>query len=184
MNLPNLISIARICCVPIVIWLIVSGNLMAAFWVSVGAGLSDALDGIIAKRFNLITQLGMFLDPIADKALLMGLFITLGLQGYIPAWLVILVVFRDLLIICGAIVFHTLTHSLTMAPLKISKLNTLAQMLLVVGILGAGAYGFDAGPAVQILSLIVAFTTLCSGGAYVYLWSIKAAAYENDETNL
>ncbi len=180
MNLPNLITFARICSVPLVVWLIVDSNLLAAFWVTLAAGLSDALDGIIAKRFNMITELGTFLDPVADKALLVCLFISLAYQDHLPVWITILVVFRDLLIVGGALMFHTITHSLTMAPLKISKLNTAVQLVLVVGVLGIEGFGFDAGNGVLYLSLIVALTTICSGTAYVYLWSLKAMAYEGD----
>lgn len=181
MNVPNFISFVRICSVPVVVWLIVNNNLLAAFWVTLAAGLSDALDGIIAKRFNMITELGTFLDPVADKALLMSLFITLGYQEYIAGWLTILVVFRDLLIIGGALVFHTITHSLTMAPLKISKVNTVAQLVLVVGVLGIEGYGFDVGKGVEILTLVVACTTIMSGAAYAYLWSKKAVEFEDED---
>lgn len=184
MNLPNFISFLRICSVPIVVWLIVNHNLLAAFWVTLAAGLSDALDGIIAKRFNLITELGTFLDPVADKALLMSLFITLGYQEYISGWLTILVVFRDLLIIGGALLFHTITHSLTMEPLKVSKLNTAAQLVLVVGVLGIEGYGFDGSIGVDILTYLVALTTVLSGAAYAYLWSKKAVDYEDEENRI
>ena len=184
MNLPNLISFLRICSVPIIVWLIVNNNLLVAFWLTLAAGLSDALDGIIAKRFNLVTELGTFLDPVADKALLMCLFISLGYQEYIAGWLAILVVFRDLLIIGGALVFHTITHSLTMEPLKISKLNTAAQLVLVVGVLGIEGYQFDVGKGVEVLSYLVATTTLLSGAAYAYLWSKKAIDYEDEENKV
>ena len=179
MNLPNLITFARICCVPVIVWLIVNNHLLASFWVTLAAGLSDAADGIIAKRFNRVTELGTYLDPIADKALLMCLFIALGHQGYIEVWLVILVVFRDVLIIGGALLFHTITHSLTMEPLKISKVNTATQLVLVVGVLGIEGYQFEAGNVVDILTLIVALTTISSGAAYVYVWSGKATDYED-----
>lgn len=168
---------------PLVVWLIVNGDLLAAFWVTLAAGLSDALDGIIAKRFNLVTELGTFLDPVADKALLVCLFVTLGYQGYLPIWISILVVFRDLLIVGGALLFHTITHSLTMSPLKISKLNTALQLILVVGVLGIEGYGFDAGESVVYLTFLVAVTTIWSGTAYVYLWSMKAAEFEGEETS-
>ncbi len=166
---------------PLIVWLIVDNSLLAAFWVTMAAGLSDALDGIIAKRFNLVTELGTFLDPIADKALLVCLFVTLGHQGYIAIWLTILVVFRDLLIVGGALLFHTFTHSLTMSPLKISKVNTAVQLVLVVGILGIEGYGFEADGGVEWLTFIVALTTIWSGAAYVYLWSKKAAEFEGED---
>ncbi|MDP6926510.1 MAG: CDP-alcohol phosphatidyltransferase family protein, partial [Rhodospirillales bacterium] len=111
MNLPNSITLARLFCVPVVVWLILVDRMGAAFWVSFAAAISDAIDGIIAKRFRMETVLGGFLDPIADKALLVCVYIALGYEGYLPEWVVILVVFRDALIIGGALLFHTLTQS-------------------------------------------------------------------------
>lgn len=181
MNVPNFISLARICCVPIIVWLILKNDLSLAFWVTIAAAISDALDGIIAKQFHCETNLGAFLDPIADKALLVCLFIALGYQGHIDMWLVILVVFRDLLIIGGALMFHTLTHSLTMAPLMISKVNTVAQFVLAVGTLGIAAFQLNIGAVLPVLVWGVALTTVWSGTAYVYLWSRKADAYERED---
>lgn len=179
MNVPNLISLLRICMVPVIIWLIMGDNLLVAFWITVAAALSDALDGIIAKHFNCQTELGAFLDPVADKALLVCLFITLGVQSYIPLWLVYLVVFRDLLIVGGALIFHTITHSLKMEPLKISKVNTAVQLGFVVGILAIEGYGLDITRIRAILTIGVALTTVFSGVAYVYLWSQKVSEFEN-----
>ncbi len=152
-----------------------------AFWVAVAAAISDALDGIIAKHFDCVTELGAFLDPIADKALLVCLFITLGVQDYIAMWLVYLVVFRDLLIVGGALIFHTITHSLKMEPLKISKINTVVQLGFVVGILAIEGYGLDIDGFRAILTSGVALTTLLSGTAYVYLWTRKVAEFENNK---
>ena len=121
MNLPNSITLARLFCVPVVVWLILVDRMGAAFWVSFAAAISDAIDGIIAKRFRMETLLGGFLDPIADKALLVCVYIALGYEGYLPEWVVILAVFRDALIIGGALLFHTLTQSLSMKPLGCGK---------------------------------------------------------------
>ena len=123
MNLPNFITFARICSVPLIVWLIVNNHLLAGFWVTLAAGLSDAADGIIAKRFNRITELGTYLDPIADKALLMCLFIALGHQGYIDVWLVSLVVLRDGIMFGGAVLFINLTDSLPQEHPNIRKDN-------------------------------------------------------------
>ena len=104
LNLPNLISLARLLMVPLTIWLIFEDRYTAAFWVFIGAGLSDALDGYIAKRFDRRTRLGALLDPAADKTLLAGMYVTLGLAGQLPGWLVVLVILRDFLIILGFVV--------------------------------------------------------------------------------
>ena len=86
MNVPNLITFARLCVVPVIICFIINDDLWLAFWLTVAAAISDALDGIIAKQFDCITRLGAFLDPIADKGLLVCLFIVLGHQGYTDCW--------------------------------------------------------------------------------------------------
>ena len=166
-NAPNLITLARICAVPLLVWLILTGQLAAAFWVFVAAGVSDALDGYIAKRFNLVTLLGAFMDPVADKALLVAAYITLGHAGYIETWLVILVVFRDILIIGGVILFHTLGRPLEMSPLLISKANTLMQILLIATVLAETGIGVPETDYIPVLSYIVAITTVASGAAYL-----------------
>src|SRR5688500_12469917 len=90
MNLPNAITIARILAVPVLIWLIVSGEYLLAFWLFVLAGISDGVDGFIAKRFDQRTELGAYLDPIADKLMLVSIYVSLGLLRVLPPWLVIL----------------------------------------------------------------------------------------------
>lgn len=174
MNIPNLISLARLAAVPVIIWLILDGDLKIAFWLFLAASLSDAVDGIVAKQFNMETVFGSYLDPIADKALLVGAYLTFGFEGYLKTWLVILVVFRDLIIVGGAILFHTVTQSLTMQPLMISKANTLFQLLLAIGVLWIEAYGIEDGLALEVMGYIVAATTLWSGTAYVLTWSHRA----------
>ncbi len=178
MNLPNIITFARLCSVPIVVWLILSGQVMAAFWVFFVAALSDAVDGIIAKHLNAETVFGAFLDPIADKALLVAAFLTLGHVGLIQTWLVIMVVFRDLVIVGGAVLFHTVTQSLTMQPLMISKVNTFVQLVLALAVLFVEAYAVEDGFSIEVIGYIVAVTTLWSGTAYVITWSQRAAAME------
>lgn len=178
MNVPNVISIGRLLCVPILILLVLNDLIIAAFWLFIAAGVSDAVDGFIAKRFNIETTLGKFLDPLADKALLVSTYITLGNIGLIEIWLVIMVVFRDALIIGGAILYETLTHSLTVEPLMISKINTVAQIGLAAAALGVKAYGVNGGMIIDILITVVAATTLLSGAVYVMTWGQRAAAME------
>lgn len=177
-NIPNLISLGRLLCVPVTVWLVLNGNLLAAFWLFVTACISDGADGFIAKRFNCETVLGGYLDPIADKALLVSVYLTLGNEGYLAAWLVILVVFRDALIVCGAYLFQLLYQRLTIHPLVISKINTTFQFILAAAILGMKGYDIDDGLIIDLLSYIVAATTFLSGSAYVVIWSRRAAAME------
>ena len=184
MNLPNSITLARLFCVPVVVWLILVDRMGAAFWVSFAAAISDAIDGIIAKRFRMETVLGGFLDPIADKALLVCVYIALGYEGYLPEWLVILVVFRDALIIGGALLFHTLTQSLSMKPLMISKINTTAQLLLAMLVLASEAFALNDSPGREIMVYIVAATTFASGFAYVVGWTRLASEIEKADGDL
>ena len=169
-NIPNLITLARIFAVPLLVWLVIHGEFAAAFWVFVLAGVSDALDGFIAKRFGFVTKLGTYLDPIADKALLVSAYITLGQAGHIHTWLVILVVFRDVLIIGGTILLHTLDRPFEMRPFFNSKLNTLMQILLIAVLLGNLGIGIPDFGSLPSLAYLVGFTTVFSGLAYMGHW--------------
>lgn len=181
MNLPNSITLIRLFCVPVIVWLIIVDQMGGAFWVSLAVSISDAIDGIIAKRFKMVTVLGGFLDPIADKAFLVCVFIALGHEGYLPAWLVILVVFRDLLIVGGAVLFQTLTQSLKMSPLIVSKINTAAQLLLVVLVLAGEAFELYFESMRYVLVYLVGATTLWSGIAYVVRWTQLASDLEQSD---
>ncbi|MGE0652500.1 MAG: CDP-alcohol phosphatidyltransferase family protein [Alphaproteobacteria bacterium] len=178
MNIPNFISLARLFSVPVLVWAISEGRMMLAFWLFVAAGISDAVDGFIAKRFNFATKLGSFLDPLADKALLVSMYIVLGLENHLPTWLVILVVWRDLLIIGGAMLYHTLTQRLTMEPLLVSKVNTLAQIILAGYVLATRALGVADIWVFKALVGLVALTTVVSGASYVVRWIQKAGSME------
>lgn len=182
MNLPNVISLGRLLAVPVAVWLVLSEQLLVAFWVFVAAGVSDAVDGFIAKHFDAETEFGRYLDPIADKVLLVSVYLALGNEGYLETWLVIMVVFRDALIVGGALLFQTLTQSLTMQPLMVSKVNTVTQIVLAAAVLGVHGYAIAgdgvAEDVVEVLVYAVTVTTLLSGGAYVVTWSRRAAAME------
>ncbi len=182
MNLPNVISLGRLLAVPVAVWLVLSDQLLVAFWVFVAAGISDAVDGFIAKRFDAETEFGRYLDPIADKVLLVSVYLALGNEGYLETWLVIMVVFRDALIVGGALLFQTLTQSLTMQPLMVSKVNTVTQIVLAAAVLGVNGYAIAGDGVVEgvveVLVYAVTVTTLLSGGAYVVTWSRRAAAME------
>lgn len=177
--LPNLISLARIGIVPVVIWALLDGRTDLALWLFLLAGVSDAVDGYLARRFDARTEFGGYIDPIADKALLMSVYVTLGHLGELPNWLVILVVFRDMLIVGGVILLQTMGYKVAMAPLLISKANTVAQVGLVLAVLGGtvlaqAGYPWIGGWPVEVLTTLVACTTLFSGAAYVWIWGSRA----------
>ncbi|HEV2336528.1 MAG TPA: CDP-alcohol phosphatidyltransferase family protein [Stellaceae bacterium] len=171
LNLPNLITLARLLSVPLTIWLIFNARYGAAFWVFFGAGVSDALDGYIAKRFDRRTRLGALLDPAADKAMLAGVYVSLGLAGQLPAWLVGLVVLRDILIVLGFVLIQASDASRQLGPHFVSKLNTLMQIVLVGFVLARLGLGIGTGLAASVLIAAVAVTTVLSGVVYLVLWA-------------
>ncbi len=177
--LPTALTLARLCAVPVTIWLILRGAFGVAFWVFVAAGVTDALDGAIARWFDARTTIGGYLDPIADKALLVSVYIALAAQGLVPIWLTILVVFRDLLIVGGVLLSHTLGQPVVMAPLTISRLNTVAQIGLAALVLAAGGLGIAESPVTAMMVAVVAVTTAVSGAAYAVQWVRRLAGLES-----
>ena len=170
MNAPNIISLARLLSVPFIVWLILSGHLKAAFLMFLAAGISDAVDGFIAKRFGSISRLGHYLDPLADKVLLVAIYVTLGVGGQLPLWLVILVVSRDFLIVGGALLSLALDLPYRLQPAVVSKFNTVAQITLAALVLGELAYDLDLAGVTGIALWLVAATTVASGGTYLVDW--------------
>ena len=181
MNLPNLISLARLLLVPVTVWLLVANEMMAAFWVFVAAGLSDAVDGFIAKRFNMSTELGRYLDPLADKALLVSVYVTLGIRGVLPDWLVILVVTRDVLILGGMALALMLSMPLPLRPAIVSKVNTALQIILAATTLMGAGFALPIETLTMPLVYAVAALTVLSGAYYLARWMRASAALGKSE---
>ena len=137
LTLPNVITFARLCAVPLSVWLVMEHQFAQAFFLFVAAGLSDAVDGWLARRNGGGNSVGALLDPVADKALLVTMYVTLAAVKVLPDWLAILVVFRDVVIVGGVVVLSLLGHSVLIRPLYISKLNTALQIVLVAAIAAA-----------------------------------------------
>jgi cardiolipin synthase len=169
-SVPNLITLLRLLLVPLAVWLILAERYGTAFWVFVAAGASDALDGYIAKSFDQRTRLGALLDPAADKALLAGVYVTLGLAGQLPGWLVILVILRDFLIVLGFVVIQTVASPSQLGPIFISKLNTLMQIALVGFVLARLGLGVEASMLTWVLIVVTGTTTVLSGLSYLLRW--------------
>jgi cardiolipin synthase len=165
-NLANLITVSRLLMVVPLVWLIVSDRLQAAFWLFLAAALSDALDGFIAKRFNAKTNLGSYLDPLADKVLLDGIYVALAMGQWLPVWLVALVLGRDLLIVAGVALIRRRHATFRPKPLLIGKINTFAQILLAACALGHLGGWMELAATVKFLIIVVALTTLLSGAGY------------------
>ncbi len=129
-SLPNLITIGRILLVPVTVWLIINHQYLLALLAFLAAGISDGVDGYIARRFNQRSELGAYLDPIADKALLVSIYVSLAILEVLPTWLAIIVVTRDVLIVGAVVLAWVMGRPLDMKPLWISKVNTVAQIVL------------------------------------------------------
>ena len=170
MNLPNFITIGRILLVPITVWLIISGEFSFAFIAFVAAGVSDAVDGFIAKRFNQRSELGSYLDPIADKALLVSIYVSLGLLKFLPAWLVILVVTRDVLIVGAVVLAWVVNKPMPVAPSMASKVNTAGQIILAGVVMGLLALNISLNPLLFAGFALVAILTFGSGALYMRDW--------------
>ncbi len=170
LTVPNVITLARLCAVPLAFWLVIDHAMGAAFGLFVAAGASDAVDGWLARREG-PTRLGAMLDPVADKALLVTMYVTLAAVGALPSWLATLVVFRDLVIVGGIVVLAQLGQPVAIRPLFVSKVNTMLQIVLVAFTLFLAGFALS-GPAADAASLAliwtVAASTLVSGVAYVW----------------
>jgi cardiolipin synthase len=177
-NIPNSLTLVRIVLVPVVVWLIIDHEMTAAFLLFLLAGFSDAADGYIAKRYGWRSELGAYLDPIADKALLVSIYVTLGLAGHLPVWLVIAVVSRDILIVGAVVLSWMLSRPLTMHPLLISKVNTFAQIVLAGLVLAELGLGLGLEPVVKVLIWVTGALTILSAAAYFWAWLGHMAAYE------
>lgn len=170
MTIPNFITIARLLAVPLIVWLMIADRFVEATLLFVVAAVSDAVDGFVAKRFGAASELGAYLDPIADKALLVSVFVTLGFKGAVPAWVVVLVVSRDLFIIGGLLLAYILSNPMEVRPLWVSKANTFAQILLIAFVLGEKTGAPMPGPMLGAAVLAVAALTVASAAAYLIEW--------------
>jgi len=173
-DIPNLICVVRILLVIPIVVLLLRGEFAAGLMLFALAGASDGLDGFLARHFDWHSRLGAILDPLADKLLMVCTYASLGWLGLLPWWLVAMVLARDALIISGALAYHRLCGEVEMEPTRISKANTLFQILLVLLVMlvqaGLGAPGW----VLDAMIFIVAWSTLLSGGNYVWEWSHRA----------
>jgi cardiolipin synthase len=170
MTIPNFITIGRLFLVPLVIMMIVQGHWQMAFGLFVVAGLSDAVDGYLARHHGMASELGAYLDPIADKALLVSIYLALAIVAIIPAWVAIIVVFRDVVIVSAVILAWVLGNPMEIRPFLISKLNTAAQIAFAAALLAAKAFGVSLGMWFDVSVTAVAALTLVSAAAYLAFW--------------
>ncbi|KAB7623209.1 CDP-alcohol phosphatidyltransferase family protein [Alkalilimnicola sp. S0819] len=177
-TLPNLISFARLLLVGPILWLMLQGRYQLALGLFLLAGLSDGLDGYLARRFAWQSRLGGFLDPLADKLLVTSSFVVLASQGLLPVALAVVVLLRDLVIVLGALAFYRLRGAFAAEPLPVSKLNTVLQLLVVLAVMLPPAWWWLAEPwrpeILRGLFLLTLATVVTSGVSYVLRWGRRA----------
>ncbi|MDQ6967114.1 MAG: CDP-alcohol phosphatidyltransferase family protein [Mariprofundaceae bacterium] len=178
LNVPNMLTLARIIMTPVIVYMVLSDQAWLALVLMVIAGITDMLDGAIARYFNLRTTVGAYLDPMADKILLISLFVTLFIVEQVPLFVFLAIIFRDLIIVVGAITYEIVTHRLTMQPSFVSKATTFIQIIYVVLLLLNMAIVI---PVMLLqISMWLTFVLTCASGLhYLISWTGKAAKQES-----
>ena len=172
-DIPNIISISRIILVvPIAYYLWNQNYLLALFLFLVG-GLSDGLDGFLARRYKWESELGVILDPMGDKLMMLTAYLLLGWHNVLPVWLVVMVILRDLIIVIGTLLYQRYIGAAKLKPLFISKLNTVFQILLVLVAMFTQIVNVNI-LVVDVFVWLVVVTTLASGYAYINEWGRRA----------
>ena len=179
--IPNAISLVRIALVVPILLLILQGQHGWALGLFFFAGFSDGLDGYLAVRFNWQTRLGGLLDPVADKLLVAGMFITFAWVGQIPAWLAAVVILRDVIIFGGAVAYNFLIEPLQGEPSRISKLNTALELMFLFFVLSHAGFGWPEPITLTVLGASILVTVVISGADYVWSWSRRARAGGKNE---
>ena len=180
-QLPNVLTVARIAAAPLLILTLRDHDYRSALLVFFLAGLSDGLDGFIAKRWGYTSRLGSILDPVADKVLLLSAYIMLTVLDHVPFWLMLTVAFRDLLIVGGYLTYTSLVGPVVMHPSRLSKMNTLVQLTLVVVVLLHEALDVSYPFLIDGLIYAVLVTTVASGFHYLWAWIFKKQVELNEK---
>ncbi len=170
MTVPNIITVFRLILVPIVIVMILQEEWGWAFSLFAIAGISDGLDGYIARQFDMRSEFGAVIDPLADKALLVSIYITLAIVEVIPSWLAIVVVSRDIMIVMAFVVSWMMAQPMAVKPLFVSKVNTALQIAFAASVLGGLAFAFDLETFIDLFTIVIVLLTIITAGAYLVRW--------------
>lgn len=182
LTIPNMITILRFVLVPGVVLAMLDMRWDWAFAGFVIAGISDGVDGFIARHFNQFSRLGAYLDPMADKLLLVSVFVVMGFIGQLPLWLVVTVVSRDALIVCAVVLSTVMANPVEMKPLMVSKANTAFQIVLAAVVLGELAFAVHLGPLRPVLIILTGLLTVASAAAYLVAWLRHMSGYGEGST--
>ena len=174
-NVPNVLTLLRVLAAPLLAYFLMRHHYDYALYTFIFAAVSDALDGLIARRFNLSTYFGAALDPLADKLINLTCLLILTFQALVPLWLMLAIVVRDTVIVAGAFAYHRLFGEIDIRPTRLGKLHTLLVFLLFITVLAHASYRFDATRWLPAFFLLVLFSALGSLAQYVWLWGKKAA---------
>jgi cardiolipin synthase len=173
-NLANATTAVRIVLTPVLVYLLAEELYQHALWTFLAAGLSDVLDGIVARRLNQQTRFGAMLDPVADKLVVVSTVVTLAVLSLLPCWLVLLIVARDAVIVAGALAFRLRSGHLEMAPLVAGKVSTFVQISLILLVLLQAAAWIDVSLWLPAAYAATALAAVVSGAQYVAVWGLKA----------
>jgi cardiolipin synthase (CMP-forming) len=170
MTIPNLITVARLLCVPALVYAMILGELQLAFGLFLAAGISDAVDGFIARHFNQRSELGTYLDPIADKLLLVSVFVMLTWLDVLPLWFLMLVASRDILIVAAVLLSSLMAQPVKVRPILVSKATTAFQIALALVVLGQLAFDLNLSGVGHTLLILTSVLTVLSAAAYLIDW--------------
>lgn len=173
-NVPNVLTTLRVLAAPLLAYGLLRGHFELAFYVFILAAITDALDGWIARHFNLMTRYGAVMDPLADKLITLVCVVLLTYLGLVPLWLTLAIVVRDTVIVAGAFAYHRLFGEVEIHPTLLGKLHTALAFMLLTGALANAAALIDLSDWQQPLFLLVLATALASLTQYVILWARKA----------
>jgi cardiolipin synthase len=173
-HLPNAITVLRAALIPLLAWLLLERDHERAFVLFVLLGVSDYIDGVVARRWNLRTRFGAIADPLADKLAMLTAVLLLAQQGWLPWWFAALVIGRDVLIVCGAAAYHLLIGPVDMAPTRLSKVNTALEFVFLASVLALAAGHLGEGSWFEVFLAVTSMTVIASGAQYVVIWGRKA----------
>ncbi len=179
-HIPNIITVFRFVLIPPVAWAILNGRYKLALILFFIAGVSDGVDGFLARVFHWQSRLGSFLDPLADKILTLVCFYCLAWTALIPWWLFAVVLLRDIVIIGGAAAYQLLTHALEMHPTFVSKFNTALQIVVILAVLYSNSISPLSDTLMQAMMYLLFISTLVSGLIYVIIWGRKAMQRQSE----
>jgi cardiolipin synthase len=174
--LPNFFTMLRFILTPPICMLIISGQYVPALWIALIAGISDALDGWTARRLNVISRFGAIADPLADKFMLGGVYLSFSIAGLLPWWVTLVVLGRDVFIVAGALAFHWRFGHYEMDPSAWGKFSTFLQILFAVMLLAQQVQPLISEPLFLLARYALVLVAFISAGHYLFVWGSKARA--------